>query len=110
MISVFANDNSLKANETGDFSYVVDEESKRIYSNGHKLVNFILDSNPLVLDIFSSFLENFSTYPVCFYQRLFRKMLKLGNSETLTNFKEISQELLESAEVEEVKLGIFLSI
>ena len=87
MLSVFTNDTSLKANETEDISSLVDEESKRIYSNGHKLVNFILDSNPLLLDIFNSFLDNFSSYPVCFYQRLFRKMLKLGKEETLAMFK-----------------------
>lgn len=77
-------------------------------ASGHKLINYILDGNPLKMDIFMSFIDNFSVYPVCFYHRMFRKMLTLGGKPTIQAFKQMSQEYSKSSEKEEVKLTQFM--
>lgn len=85
-------DNELKSQESEvDLTYLSEEEPKRIYSNGHKLINFILDNNPKKLDIFQSFIDNFSNYPVCFYHRLFRKMLILGGQQNVKIWQKLAK-------------------
>lgn len=56
-----------------------EDESKGISTNGHKLLNFILDSNPKKTDLFSSFIENFGLYPINFYPRMIRKIIRMAN-------------------------------
>ena len=42
-------DTDLKSEESDvDVSYLSEEEPKKIYSNGHKLINYILDSLSLI--------------------------------------------------------------
>jgi hypothetical protein len=46
-------DIELKEKESDvDVSYINEEEPKKIHSNGHKLINYILDNNPKNMDIY----------------------------------------------------------
>ena len=52
------------------------------------------------MDIFLSFVDNFSVYPICFYHRLFRKMMVLGDKKSVNILKELAIKLSKSEEKE----------
>lgn len=80
-----------------------------IAANGHKILNFILDSNPKKNNIFSPFIENFSIYPISFYPRMLRKLIRMGNQSTIDNLIKIAEELRQSNEIEERKMALYIS-
>lgn len=71
-------------------------------------MSYILDNNPEKTNIFLTFIDNFSNYPICYYHRLFRKMMILGGEPTVKVFQKLVKEYLKSTEKEEVKLAQFL--
>jgi hypothetical protein len=81
-----SHDKDLKEQETEiDTSIFTDDALTGIAANGHKILNFILDSNPKKNNIFSPFIENFSIYPISFYPRMLRKLIRMGNQSTIDN-------------------------
>lgn len=85
-----SHDKDLKEQETEVDNAMFDENSMGIASNGHKLLNYVLDSNPKKNDIFAPFIENFSIYPVSFYPRMLRKLIRMGNQDTISNLIKIA--------------------
>jgi len=75
-----------------------EQEPKKIYVNGHKLINYIIDNNPKNMDIYLSFIDNFSNYPICFYHRLFRKIMVMGGLDSVKLLQKIAKEFIKSEE------------
>jgi hypothetical protein len=67
-----------------------DESNLGIAANGHKILNFVLDSNPKKNNIFAPFIENFTIYPISFYPRMLRKVIRMGNQSTIDNLIKIA--------------------
>lgn len=85
----FRFDLDLKISD-GNEDLVLDiDEPKKVSHNGHKIMNYIFDSNPQKLDIFSSFIDNFVNYPTLFYHKLYRKMFLLGSERTRAICKKL---------------------
>jgi hypothetical protein len=85
-----SHDKDLKESEEIDVGMFDEMGSKGILANGHKLLNYVLDSNPKKNDMFAPFIENFSLYPLNFYPRMLRKLIRMGNSETIKNLIKIA--------------------
>ena len=74
-----SHDKDLKTLDSEVDQSMFEDGYKGITSNGHKLLNYILDNNPKKSDIFSTFVDNFGIYPLSFYPRINKKIMRMGN-------------------------------
>lgn len=80
LLNSFKNDLDLKLDDHNEeLNFDIEDEPKKVSHNGHKLLNFIFDSNPSKLDVFSSFVDNFANSPGIFYHKIYRKMFLMGD-------------------------------
>jgi hypothetical protein len=72
-------DSELKQNDQLAESIAVSEEDfKSISASAHKLFHFVWDYNPNKACLFMEILERYSASPLNFYNRFFRKCLRIG--------------------------------
>lgn len=77
-------DPDLKQTEItgGEASVVTEEDFKSISASAHKLMHFIWDCNPSKTPLFMGVLERYQASPLNFYNRFFRKALRIGGEST----------------------------
>lgn len=49
-----------------------------------RLLNYILDRDPKKINIFTTFIDNFSLYTLSFYPRFIKKLIQVGG-KTVVN-------------------------
>lgn len=57
------------------------------------MMHFVWDYNPAKAQLFMSFIDNYTIYPLNFYSRLFRKMFRLGGEPTRNLLRAIALKL-----------------
>ncbi len=103
-------DPELKQTDQAGFSLVVSEENfKSVSAGAHKLMHFIWDSNPTKTPLFMGLLERYSASPLNFYNRLFRKIIRIGSSRTSDICMGLTQKLRNSDEPEMIRLSFYIS-
>jgi hypothetical protein len=63
----------------GETMIVSEENIKSVSAGAHKLMHFIWDGNPARTPLFMGLLERCSTSPLNMYNRMFRKIIRIGN-------------------------------
>jgi hypothetical protein len=77
-------DPDLKQNDQNVPSSIVvsEDDFKSISSSAHKLMHFIWDCNPSDTPLFMGVIERYSASPLNFYNRFFRKSIRITGDKT----------------------------
>jgi hypothetical protein len=103
-------DPDLKQQDQSGFSLVVTEENfKSVSSGAHKLMHFIWDSNPTKTPLFMGLLERYAASPLNFYNRLFRKIFRMGSTKVRDICLSLTEKLRNSEEQEMIRLSFYIS-
>lgn len=72
-------------------------------------MHFIWDSNPTKTPLFMGLLERYAASPLNFYNRLFRKIIRIGNGKTEEICLSLTERLRQSEEQEMIRLSFYIS-
>jgi hypothetical protein len=70
-------------------------------------MHFVWDYNPTKAQLFMTFLENYTIYPINYYSRIFRKIFRLGGQECQNLIRKIALQM-RAGEDEESKLSLYI--
>jgi hypothetical protein len=87
---------------------VSEDDFKSISASAHKLMHFIWDCNPSKTPLFMGLLERYASSPLNYYNRFFRKSIRIVSEDTRTMFHRVAQKLREG-EPEEIRLSFYIN-
>lgn len=72
-------------------------------------MHFIWDSNPTKTPLFMGILERYAASPLNFYNRLFRKIFRMGSDKVRDSCLDLTAKLRQSEEPEMIRLSFYIS-
>lgn len=103
-------DPELKQSDQTENSLIVSEENfKSVSAGAHKLMHFIWDCNPVKTPLFMGILERYSSSPLNFYNRMFRKIIRMSTNRTKEVCYSLANKLRVAEEQEMIRLSIYIN-